>query len=292
VRADAGSERLPLSGGLWSPVDDLLAVPTERGFRIETPDGTILQNVDLRAVVRDTRNIDTARRGDSFDVHVGISCSVWSPDGQYLACRVAGNLVAPAQGSVSQYSGVWVVSADGSDAREVFGNDPHSEMGGLVGLYGWRRDGAAIAFSLRPVLAASLSDGLTVYEVPPLEGNVRRLEGTLLLTEGWLHGRRLEGGSLWPVKEGAGRETWTNNRIALINDSSGALTYLTDADQASIHPAWSPDGSQIAYVAGPDIGAIGRWKMEVPLGKATKLSRQWLTAAFGLWTPTALTNVS
>jgi hypothetical protein len=55
LQADGSRERLPLSGGFWSPVDDVLAVPTDRGFRIEAPEGTILYNVDLRTVARETR---------------------------------------------------------------------------------------------------------------------------------------------------------------------------------------------------------------------------------------------
>jgi hypothetical protein len=160
---------------------------------------------------------------DFVDLRAGISCSVWSPDGQYLACSVVGNLVAPAEGSGSRYAGIWIVNADGSDAREVFANDPYSEGGGLLSLFGWRRDGTTIGFWLRPVGIArqcqqegdcSFYDGLTVYEVPLLGGDVRRLEGTLLLVQAWLHGRRLESGSPWPVTEGGGRETWTNKRIA------------------------------------------------------------------------------
>ena len=57
------------------------------------------------------------------------------------------------------------------------------------------------------------------------------------------------------ITDGPGRETWTGKRIAVVNAQAGQPTDLSPADSASFAPAWSPNGSQIAFVSEPDKGA-------------------------------------
>ena len=45
---------------------------------------------------------------------------------------------------------------------------------------------------------------------------------------------------------------WQGKRIGLVEPTSGEFTYLTNPEVAAIHARWSPDGSQISYIAGPD----------------------------------------
>ncbi len=64
-------------------------------------------------------------------------------------------------------------------------------------------------------------------------------------------------GKLLAVTVGEGRETWSHKRIAVVEPTSGTLTYLTDDKTAAFSPAWSPNGQRIAYVASPDLGFVG-----------------------------------
>jgi Tol biopolymer transport system component len=55
---------------------------------------------------------------------------------------------------------------------------------------------------------------------------------------------------------GAGRETWTNKRIALVDLKANSWEYLTGETVSAFSPSFSSDGRQIAYVAAPDAGHI------------------------------------
>ena len=65
----------------------------------------------------------------------------------------------------------------------------------------------------------------------------------------------LASGESIAITDGPGRETWTGKRIAVVNAQAGQPADLSPADSASFAPAWSPNGSQIAYVSEPDKGA-------------------------------------
>jgi Tol biopolymer transport system component len=77
---------------------------------------------------------------------------------------------------------------------------------------------------------------------------------------------------------GAGRETWTNKRVALVDLKTAGLDYLTDETVSAFSPAFSPDGQQIAYVAAPDIGHVWGGD-EAKIGAAQR--RIWVMNADG-----------
>ena len=54
---------------------------------------------------------------------------------------------------------------------------------------------------------------------------------------------------------GDGQQTWSGKRIVLVAPDASSYRFLTTPEVAASMPAWSPDGSQIAYVASPDLGA-------------------------------------
>jgi hypothetical protein len=53
---------------------------------------------------------------------------------------------------------------------------------------------------------------------------------------------------------GAGRETWVNKGLAMVDVGSLAMQWLVPAhEQAPLHPAWSPDGERLVYSASPAV---------------------------------------
>jgi len=85
-------------------------------------------------------------------------------------------------------------------------------------------------------------------------------------------------GKLLAITEGYGRETWSHKRIAVMEPTSGTLTYLTDEKTAVLSPVWSLDGQRIAYVAAPDIGFVGGGEV-AKAGAAQR--RIWVTKRDG-----------
>jgi Tol biopolymer transport system component len=63
--------------------------------------------------------------------------------------------------------------------------------------------------------------------------------------------------NLLAVARGSGRETWSEQRIAVVDLDTGFVRNLTAANVAALCPAWSPDGRTIAYTSAPDAGNIG-----------------------------------
>ncbi len=86
-------------------------------------------------------------------------------------------------------------------------------------------------------------------------------------------------GKLLAVTEGSGRQMWLHKRIAVVEPTSGTLTYLTDDKTAAFSPAWSPDEQRIAYVAAPDISFVGGGE-EAKAGTAQR--RIWVMKRDGL----------
>jgi TolB protein len=63
-------------------------------------------------------------------------------------------------------------------------------------------------------------------------------------------------GKLFAATRGAGRETWSEKQIALVNVETGAVRILTAKTVLAMSPSWSPDGRRIAYVAARDAGTL------------------------------------
>jgi dipeptidyl aminopeptidase/acylaminoacyl peptidase len=53
------------------------------------------------------------------------------------------------------------------------------------------------------------------------------------------------------VTAGGERNEWRNKRAAVVDLDSFAIRHLTSEGQVALRPSWSPDGSWIAYSAGP-----------------------------------------
>ncbi len=249
VRADGSDTREVSDFGWWSPVDDRYA-----GSSL---DGAIMtrsaNGADERTVV------PAPMAGEGQTARFG--GMAWSPDGQWLAytVEVQGTTGLPPYRAVS----MWVVSANGGTPTKVYdGGSPSRDD---IGIVGWSPDGHALFFALDPSFSADIpADGLLLQALQVFRGSMNSAvpeqnaperdfapapASTLLHDEFWMS--QPDGTNL-AVTDGAGRETWTNKRVAHVSWVDGVVVDLTPADVAAIEPAWSSDGAQIAYAAAPD----------------------------------------
>jgi dipeptidyl aminopeptidase/acylaminoacyl peptidase len=122
--------------------------------------------------------------------------------------------------------------------------------------FAWTRDSRFILYWEDPDFSASVqADGLELFRVPAAGGKGQRLGVGSLVHHDLLS--LAPGDNLLAVTTGGGRETWTGKRIAVVNLDNLSRRYLTGNGVAALAPAWSPDGTQVAYSAAKDAGQIG-----------------------------------
>lgn len=118
----------------------------------------------------------------------------------------------------------------------------------------------ALLVWLDPMQSASIAaDGLGVYELTSPHGYLHRLGVTVGTSVSAAHGEVALGA-------GAGRDAWTNKQVVTCARGRCA-TLVTTAAALTLDPAWSPDGTTLAYVsaaAGPEgspysQSALRRW---------------------------------
>jgi DNA-binding CsgD family transcriptional regulator len=246
-RADGSDQRYAPGCYAWSPSEDILLCQGGSQFWTESPEGSRRSEFDMARVIMQARGIQA----------VGFSCQLWSPDGTRVACNVFG-LLGQGETGVSQYSGLWTFQLNGSNARELYATDRYAENGGAVIAMSWDRDSDRVAFMVTSPggpgcqnLFDCAAPGVHVYEVSASGAAPPRPLGVMSSGE-LVPGNTPE---TWLLTAGLGPESWTNKQIARV-DEKGSLTYLTDPDYASTHPALSPDLGRLAYVSAADVGSM------------------------------------
>jgi TolB protein len=255
VRADGrDAHRLdpgPVGQARWSPVADRLAFGASSG-----------------AVVVDA---DGSNRHDLPGADIG----AWSPDGAWLAyARV--DLLAPGTGGEPprRQASLWIVRADGSQARKLLDAGTPSDQGFLVA--DWSPDGKHVLYWTDPGFSASLlADGTALMAVPVAGGQPIEVVDTMLVYRDAFQWSA--DGSRLAVVEGGLRMAWENKAIA-VTSLGGSLRRLSDAAHADVHPAWSPDGRWIAYSGGPAAPGVGGGD---DARRALAQRRIWLVQADG-----------
>jgi dipeptidyl aminopeptidase/acylaminoacyl peptidase len=113
--------------------------------------------------------------------------------------------------------------------------------------------------------ASMMADGLPLLAVPLGGGQPRELEIGPIRPGMW---SVASAGTRVAMTVPAGRFSWTQKRIVVVDADSEETRYLTGPEQVSIQPAWSADGRRIAFVAQPEAGE----PLSEPLGDMEEMA--------------------
>ncbi|MEP7159434.1 MAG: hypothetical protein ABI797_08390, partial [Chloroflexota bacterium] len=157
--------------------------------------------------------------GSEFD-------GAWSADGQRVVYRDSTR-------GINEDDEIFVAAADGSTKRNIT-NDPANDWGP-----DWSHDGSTIAFN-------SDRDGIPLrgYLMNPDGSNVRRIGGNA-----WIEYPSFSPDDTKLAYMGAVGSTYS---IYVLDLLTGATTRLTDTPGQEGWPAWSPNGSTIAFTSQHD----------------------------------------
>jgi len=221
-----------LSVPRWSPDGTRIALATRSVYVVDVASGRLTE------IVPPTDAVAVA----------------WSPDGQRLA-------VAAAHGFGGPSGRILVVGADGQGLTEIA-----RQVDSPVHSLAWSPQGDLIAFIAG---TDGFSGEARLFVVKPDGSGLRSLVQGVENGLAWSpDGRRLAVSlvdpSLSPFSGGA-------SNIYTVDVRDGSTTRLTDAAASEYGPAWSPDGSAIAFFSGRD-GQSGIFAVD-PDGALTPLVR-------------------
>jgi Tol biopolymer transport system component len=220
------------------------AVETGKQIELASVSGRIVFDDfdDVYAIDVDGSNLVTVANdpaGPEFD-------GAWSPDGRWIVYRDSTR-------GINHDDEVYIAAADGSSKRNLSTN-PANDWGP-----DWSHDGATIAFN-------STRDGMPMrgYLVNPDGSNLRRIE-----SDTWIEYPSFSPDDSKLAFMGVKGSDYS---IYVVDLASGQVTQLTDFPGEEGWPAWSPDGSTIAFSAQRDDCAFAPLDQEC-----------WRTGDIGPW---------
>lgn len=235
---------------LIHPGDRIAIPPGPAGGRIafvSTHDG----NPEIYTVNPDGSGLARLTDSDSGDI-----APAWSPDGTRIAfgCGIG----PETDGGIRTVgpSDICVMDADGRRLVRLT-NDPVSD-----GEPAWSPDGGRIAFRR----------AADIYTMKPDGTEITRLTTDDAASEpAWSpDGTQI----VFTSRRDLGPDGIANPEIYLMNaDGTEALNLTRDLATEDGHPAWSPDGTRIAYDSYPSAGgAVAVWLMDVDGSNKVRLS--------------------
>jgi Tol biopolymer transport system component len=267
---DSGKAIWPSNNGTtvdsfaWSPIKDILAYASGGEVYTVEADGKNMMQL-----------IPTGEGNQNNETQIGQL--FWEPDGSSIAYEWR----EQPENQPPSGQGIRLISLDGGKPSEIFQGD--------ATLAGWTADGKYLLFWRGLFSSASLAaDGLPLFAVS-IEGETPVSVVDIMLTYQDYVSISPTSTDQFLVVSGGGREAWTNKILMLQRSSGGEGSALTSTDMAVSSPAWSPDGSKIAYVASPDPGGQGMLQGEA--ARQTLMRRRiYIINQGGQSNPKQLTN--
>jgi dipeptidyl aminopeptidase/acylaminoacyl peptidase len=219
----SGAHQVVASGGLigWSPAADVLAVTAGNTVRLIPPSGP------ARTLVRAAR----------------IQSASWSPGGSSLAV---------ATGSASAYTLASYPVAGGPPTTWLHLR-PRSTMNYLIHLAGWWQQQGIGYWALGECNSCN-ADGDPLFVIRSSGAHPRSL-GTTLTDGGLDQVAAAPQGRLAIVAEvhgaGIGRLIWQSRRVKVCGPAAGCAVVPSPPGTVTLDPAWSPDGTTLAFVRAP-----------------------------------------
>lgn len=225
-RNDAAGSMSPA----WSPDGTQIAFAAQIGTTEEDQRRTEIYV--MRADGTDMRRLTTNAALDGWPS--------WSPDGTRIAFT---RITDP--GAASARSGIVVIDVDSGRVMQItWVALPSFDLSPA-----WSPDGSMIAFT-RAARAGSADPGAAIYVVTPDGGEPKKLADDGAEPDWSPDGTRI---AFTSYRDDFGRtcfhECSTSGEIYVLDVESGQAERLTESEAGDHSPAWSPDGSFIAFAS-------------------------------------------